>query len=162
MSYCTITEATSLVPTVGTLRDAVTGSTGPPVVAAVTATVPSATQGAAMLTAVEAEVSAHLIDKGFTLPVTDSDALAYLKSVAMNGVAARLAKAKWPTDSGPGGDGGAAVTLREDYAAGLAFIDSGGLSGGTSGETVGTSVSDGFYDSDGVRLAPQFTRDMEY
>jgi len=157
VSYCTVTEALSLLPTLGTLRDAATG---------VTATVPSATQGAAMLTATDAEINAHLIDKGHELPVTGAEALAYLKAVAMTGTAARIAKAKWPADSGPGGDSGAASALRGDYTAMLAFIDGGGLSVASS-DVVGSSVAHGFRDSEGTALSGStlvapFSRETEF
>jgi len=161
MTYCTIDDVLSLLPTIGTLRDAVAGSAGPPVVAAVTATVPSATQGAALLSATGAEIDMHLRAKGYALQVADAEALAYLKTVCMNGTAARIAKAKWPADAGAGGDAGAASTLREDYAAMLAFIDGGGLAGDTSQESE-ASVSHGFKDSTGDPLCAFITRETEF
>lgn len=128
MDYCTLAEALSLLPSVGTPRDAVAYSAGPPVVAAVTATVPSATQAASLLASVTAEIDMHLRGRGYATPATDTEALASLKTICMNGTVARIAKAKWPSVSGPGSDGGASATAREDYVAGLAFIDKGGLS----------------------------------
>ena len=155
MSYVTLAEAMSLLPTVGTLRDA---ATGPPVV---TATVPTATQGAALLAAVCAEIDMHLRGRGYTVPLTDADGLASVKTIAMNGTAAKIAKAKWPADSGAGGDAGAAKTLRDDYAAGLAFIDKGGLAPDADTSSA-TSFADGFdhdltTDSDGYRVHAQRT-----
>ena len=152
MSYCTIEEALSLLPTIGALRDA---DEGPP---AVSATVPSLTQATLMLAATEAEIDAHLADRRAALPVSAATALAYLRTVAMTGTAARIAKAKWPADSGAGGDAGAAAALRADYAAMLAFIDGGGLASvvGVSVEGATGAIGHGFGGG------PQFTRDMEW
>lgn len=116
--YCTLDDALSLLGDV-TLRDAVAG---------VTATTPSLTQATALLSQVTQEIDMHLRAAGGALPVTDADALASLHAIAMNGTAARIAKAKWPADAGPGGDNGAVGVLRDDYRWGLAFIDGGGLS----------------------------------
>ena len=79
----------------------------------------------------------------------------------MNGTAARIAKAKWPADSGAGGDAGAASTLRQDYAGMLAFIDGGGLAGDTSQESE-ASISHGFKDSTGAPLTAFITRETEF
>ena len=153
--YCTLAEAMSLLPTVGTLRDA---ATGPP---AVTATVPMATQGAALLAAVCAEIDMHLRGRGYTVPLTDADGLASLKTIAMYGVAATVAKAKWPADSGAGGDAGAAKTWADRYAKGLADID-GGMLAPDADTSSATSFADGFdhdiiTDSDGYRSRAQRT-----
>ena len=154
-AYCTLAEALSLLPTVGTLRDAATTPT------VITATVPTATQGAALLAAVCAEIDMHLRGRGYTVPLTDADGLASVKTIAMNGTAAKVAKAKWPADSGAGGDAGAAKALRDDYAAGLAFIDKGGLAPDADTSSA-TSFADGFdhdiiTDSDGYRSRAQRT-----
>jgi len=141
--YCSLAEALALLPSVGTLRDAVAYSAGPPIVPDVTATVPSATQAAALLTSVTAEINMHLRGHGYATPATDTEALASLKTICMNGAAARIAKALWPGATGAGSDGGAVMTLREDYAAGLAFIDKGGLSADSTTAS-GTSFAHGF------------------
>lgn len=143
MDYCSLADALALLPSVGTLRDAVAYSAGPPIVPAVTATVPSATQAAALLASVTAEIDMHLRGRSYTTPAVDTEALASLKTICMNGTAARIAKAMWPGGTGAGSDNGAVITLREDYAAGIAFIDKGGLAADTvlSG---GCNVADGF------------------
>jgi poly(3-hydroxybutyrate) depolymerase len=140
--YCSLAEALALLPSVGILRDAVAYSAGPPIVAAVTATVPSATQAAALLASVTAELDMHLRGRGYATPAVDTEALASLKTICMNGTAARIAKSMWPGGTGAGGDSGAVTTLREDYAAGIAFIDRGGLA--TDSTASGTSFADGF------------------
>jgi hypothetical protein len=141
--YCTVSEALALLPSIGTLTD------GPP------ASVPSAAQAQTILDAITAEIDMHLRGQGYAVPATDTEALASLKTIAMNGVAARIAKAKWPTNTGAGGDGGIIPDLRADYAAGLKFIDDGGLvldSGGDSGGAAST-VSHGFRDWGGTALS---------
>ena len=121
-SYCSLAEACALLPGGPTLRDAVAGSTGPPVVVAVTATKPTATQGTAILASVAAEIDMHLRGRGYVTPVTDSEALESISTICMNGAAARIGKAM------PSRDEGVVANLREDYKAGLAFIDEVGLS----------------------------------
>jgi hypothetical protein len=172
-AYCTLAEALSLLPTIGTLRDAaaavpaidadpdaVPPVVGVPAIAAVTATQPSAAQAASLLTAVCAEIDMHLRGRGYSLPVSDADGLASLKTIAMYGTASKIAKAKWPSKEGAGGDEGAAGPLREDYLRGLAFIDGGGLAPDTSSGSAG-SVADGFdhdltcLDADGFRIRQQ-------
>jgi len=140
--YCSLAEALALLPSVGTLRDAVAYSAGPPIVAAVTATAPSATQAAALLTSVTAEIDMYLRSHGYATPATDTEALASLKTICMNGAAARIAKAMWAGSTGAGSDSGAVTTLREDYAAGLAFIDKGGLAPDSTASS--TSFAHGF------------------
>jgi len=135
--YCTTAEAVSLLGGLS-LRDA---ATGPPVV---TATEPTLTQAGQLVTQTSAEIDMHLRGQGYEVPATDSDALAALKAVAMNGAAARIAKARWPNDTGPGGEGGVAAALRDDYRAGLAFIDSGGLGLDSTADTAALTVSHGF------------------
>ena len=150
--YCSLADALALLPSIGTLRDAKAAETGPPAVAAVTATVPSATQGATILASVTAEIDMHLRSQNYTLPMTDADALASLKTICMNGTAARIAKAKWPTATGAGGDGGVIPDLRADYLAGLAFIDKGGI-GPDAATPASSIVSHGFRDSTGAPLS---------
>lgn len=130
--YCTLAEACSLLPGGPTLRDA---ATGPP---AVTATKPTATQGAAILASVTAEIDMHLRGKGYAVQPTDSDALASLKTIAMNGTAARIGKAM-PTSK----DDDLVANLREDYKAGLDFIDAGGLALDMTSEDADGSFSYG-------------------
>lgn len=140
--YASLTEALSLLGDV-TLRDAVAYSEGPPIIPAVTATTPTETQATALLAAVVAEIDMHLRGQGYETPATDTEALASLKTICMNGTAAKIAKAKWPADTGPGGDRGLASLLRDDYAAGLAFIDAGGLAPDSDLEDTGSSFSHG-------------------
>ena len=112
--YSTLAEACSLLPGGPTLRDTGTGTT---------ATKPNATQGAYILTSVTSEIDMHLRGQGYATPATDATALAALKTICMNGAAARIGKAM-PTSR----DDDLVANLREDYKAGLAFIDAGGLS----------------------------------
>ena len=114
--YCTLDDALSRLGDL-TLRDADEG---------VPATTPSRTQAKALLAQVTEELDMHLYASGVTLPVTGTK-LAFLHAIAMNGVAARIAKAKWRTDTGPGGDNGVVREVRDDYNKGLAFIDRGGF-----------------------------------
>lgn len=143
--YCTVTDALSLLGNF-TVRDAVAYSAGPPVIAAVTATEPTATQAAALLAQTTAEIDMHLRGQGYSVPASDAEAVASLKAICMNGAAARIAKARWPSDSGPGGDRGVAMALREDYRRGLDFIDSGGLASDSSVEDTSGSVNHGMPD----------------
>jgi hypothetical protein len=110
--YCSLDEACALLPGAPTLRDAATG---------ITATRPSQTQGGAILTSVSAEIDMHLRSRDYSLPVTDDDALASLKTICMSGTAARIGKALTSKDEQ------LVTDLREDYKAGLEFIDKGGL-----------------------------------
>jgi hypothetical protein len=144
MTYCELSDVYPLIPTLGTLRDA---STGPP---AVTATVPSATQAAALVAACEAEVLGVIAAAGYSLPITDAEALAYVQSVISYGSAAFILTAKYPAAAGQGGDAGASTFWAERYAAGLEA-----LGGGAIGDTprVSGTVSHGFKDSAGTALS---------
>ena len=119
--YCTLAEACSLLPGGPTLRDYVAPAVGPPIVVEVTATIPSATQGGIILASVTAEIEMHLRGRGYSVPATDTEALASLKTICMNGAAARIGKAM------PSKDDALLENLRTDYKEGLAFIDAGGL-----------------------------------
>jgi hypothetical protein len=100
-------------------------------------TVPTAAQGAVLLASVTAEIDMHLRGRGYATPATDPEALASLKAIAMNGVAAKILKAAFPGGEGMGGDEGAAADFRTDYLDGLAFIDKGGLGSDSSGSGTG-------------------------
>lgn len=129
--YCTLAEALSLLPGIGTPRDA---ATGPP---AVTATVPSAAQCSTLLASVTAEIDMHLRGQGYVAPATDTEAQASLKTICMNGAAARIGAAKYPGAAPDSAQGSIIENFRADYKAGLDFIDSGGLSqdAGSGGAT---------------------------
>jgi hypothetical protein len=133
--YCALSDVYPLISKIGTLRDA---ATGPPVV---TATVPSAAQAGLICTQVSSEINMHLRVHGYTVPVTDADALAALKAVAMNGSAYRILKSAFPAAAGVSGDGGAYESLRADYLAGLALIDAGGLAADMAADDASDSVS---------------------
>jgi len=148
VDYCSLAEALALLPSVGTLRDAVSAveadpEADPPVLAAaaVTATMPSATQAAVLLAQATTEIDMHLDGQGYVTPAIGK-LLTSVKPICMNGAAAKIAKAMWPSATGAGGDNGAVITLREDYAAGLAFIDKGGLN--QDSVQAGSNVDDGF------------------
>lgn len=143
-SYCSLADALALLPTVGTLRDSATG---------VTATQPSLTQANAMLDATASEIDMHLRGQGAATPPTDNEALESLRTICMNGTAARIAKAKWPSSSGPGAAPAAAEVYREDYLAGLAFIDAGGLAHDAP-EASSSSFAHGFGNGTEVEKVP--------
>jgi hypothetical protein len=142
--YCSLNEALSLLPTIGTLRDTASGAT---------ATQPSLTQATALLAATSSEIDMHLRGQGATAPPTDNEALDALRTICMNGTAARIAKAKWPSASGPGAAPSAAEVYREDYLAGLAFIDAGGLAQDAPAAT-SSSFAHGFGDGTEVAEVP--------
>lgn len=132
--YCSVSDALSLLGDV-TLRDASE---------TLAASKPSFTQAQALVAQTTAEIDMHLRGCGYALPVTDSEALAALHAIAMNGAAAKIAKARWPNDTGPGGEGGVARALRDDYRAGLEFIDRGGLSGDAGSDAASGAVAYAF------------------
>jgi hypothetical protein len=132
--YASLAEACALLPGGPTLRDYVAPAVGPPIVVLVTATVPTATQGASILASVTAEINMHLRGRGYSVPATDADAIASLKTIAMNGAAARIGKAM------PSKDDALLENLRTDYKEGLAFIDAGGLSADSESED-GSGIS---------------------
>jgi len=142
--YCSLSEALALIPNVGTLRNAVAYSAGPPIVPAVVATVPSLAQAAILLAQTTAEIDRRLRGQGAATPAVDPEALEALNPICANGAAAKIAKAKWPSGSGPGGDGGVVASLREDYKDGLLDIDKGRL--GIDLEGSGTSIAFDFDD----------------
>ena len=143
-TYVTLADVYPLIPTLGTLRDA---ATGPPVV---TATVPTATQGAAIVALCDAEVVAACAAAGVSLPITDTEALAYLKTVICYGAAAAILKAKYPAAAGQGGDDGAAGYWTTRYEAGLAALRAGAIGAAPRASGI---VAHGFKDSTGVGLS---------
>lgn len=142
MTYCTLEEALSLI--------GVTSLSG--------ASAPTQAHAEAILATVEAEIDVHLAARA---NAAVADNLEYLRLVAMNGTAAKVAKAKWPAAGGVGSDQGVGATLREEYLAQLAFIDGGGLDA-TSAADDSATLSHGFQSSDGTAYTPAFTRDMEF
>lgn len=149
--YCSLTDALSLLPAIGT-PDA--------------SSKPSAMQCAALLGQTTAEIAMHLRARGIAT-VNDPEAVASLRAIAMNGAAARIAKAKWPAVSGPGAAPSAAEVLREDYLAGLSFIDGGGLGPDTETDSASGALAHGFVDSEGVSLTSstlvgRVTRETEF
>ena len=139
--YSSLTEAQALVPAIGTLLDGATP------------TVPSLMQGGLILASVTGEINMHLRAKGYKLPIVDADALASLKTISQNGTAAKLLKATFPTTDGIGGDDGAFKTFREDYLAGLKFIDEGGLGADSTPEESDSRFAHGFRDSQATALS---------
>jgi hypothetical protein len=159
MTYCSLSDVYPLIPTLGTLRDA---ATGPPVV---TATVPTATQGAALVAIVEAETIGVLAAAGVDLPVTAVEALAYLKSAIAYGAAAALLKSRFPGDTGPGSDSAAAGFFEAKYQAALKLIDAGVLSATAASEA--SDFGEGFTtqldaSGDETDAAAMFWRGMEF
>ena len=144
MTYCTLSDVYPLVPTIGVLHDA---QAAPTVIAA---TVPTATQGTALVAAAEAEVLGAIAAAGYTLPVTDVTALAYVKAVITYGAAAFILKAKYPTDKGTGGDAGASTFWGQRYAEGLANLKAHAF---TEAAEPTATVAHGFRDSAGTPLA---------
>jgi hypothetical protein len=135
--YCSIAEVESLIPTIAPLSGT---------------TVPNSTQAATLLASVTGEIEMHMRGQGYETPATDTEALDSLKTIAMNGSAAKILKAAFPSAEAMGGDEGAYKTFREDYLAGLKFIDDGGL-GSDSTSDDGTAVTHGFRDSQGTALS---------
>lgn len=159
MSYCDLADVYPLLPTITPLRDA---ATEPEVV---TATMPTATQGAALVAACEAEVIGVVAAAGVVLPVTDTEALNYLQSIIAYGSAALILKAKYPTAAGTGGDSGAGVFFEERYKAGLEALRAGAIGPAVARES-GT-VAHGFKDSSGVAFSSsddveRITRETEF
>jgi hypothetical protein len=157
--YCTLADVYPLIGSMGTLRDAVPAveadpEAAPPVeaAAAIPATIPTATQGANIITSVSTEIDMHLQSKGYVLPVTDAETLVQLAGLCASGSAARILKSRYPSAKGTGSDGGALEIAREDYLAGLKLIDTKGL--GAPMQEGNTSVNDGFrprHESDDYR-----------
>jgi hypothetical protein len=134
-SYCTLDEALTLLPEVASVR--------------------TAQQGTTILLAVTAEIDMHLRGAGYAIPISEAGPLASLKTICMNGTAARIAKALWPTSKGPSSSIDAFAALRDDYLAGLTFIDDHGLGAevATGTGTGSTPVAHGFTDSNGVGIS---------
>jgi hypothetical protein len=112
--------------------------------------VPTTAQAQALIGLVTSDVSRHLRAKGAELPITDSDALASLRTVASYGSAAAILKAKYPATEGAGGDKGAAGFWEARYTAALADIAAGSLTADT--QAAGGSFAHGFIDSEGTAL----------
>ena len=144
MSYATLTDVYPLVPTLGSLLDA---SSGPPVVLP---TIPTATQGEALIVSSYAEINGLLAAAGYELPITDSGALAYLKVVNSYGGAAFILRAKYPTADKPGGGASATTFWTNRYYAALDALKLGAIGGAA---VVKSSFSHGFRDSDGDAIS---------
>jgi hypothetical protein len=129
--YATLEDVYPLIQAVGDLHDS---------------------PAAALITLVSAEIDGHLRARGYELPVTDSEALAFLTAVCASGTAARTLRSLFPSSEGVGGDQGAASAHEKTYQSGLDLIDKGGL-GADMTPAGGGRVSHGFRDSAGTALA---------
>lgn len=109
--------------------------------------------------AVEAEIAVHIAAR----PNIDEEAhAAYLQGVAMNGVAAKIAKAKWPAAAGIDSAASVAETLRAEYTAQLEFIDGGGIDAAANDDATLSIIGHGFNDASGVAPTPIATRATEF
>jgi len=97
--YCTLTEANALIPT----QEFDANSH------------PSYDQALAIVGNVSHELDALLISRGWTLPVTDTEMLGFLKVASEYGAAAILLRARFPAAEGIGGEGGAARAFENRY-----------------------------------------------
>ena len=146
--FCTVDAACALIG-ISELRDGDSPTT------------PTLSQARAFVEAISAEIIVHLATRSVAPEHVTPE---YLRSISSVGVAARIAKARWPSASGPGSDAGAAGMLEGQYSAALAFIDNGGLDSYATSDALGDSpaIGHGFADHDGVPYVPQFTRAMEW
>jgi len=143
-AYCSLSDVYPLIPTLGPLLD---GSAGPPIV---TATIPTATQGAALLLSCKAEIDGILGAAGYELPITDVGALAYLSVVNAYGGASFILRAKYPTADKPGGGASATTFWTQRYYAALEALKMGAI--GATGSRK-NSAAHGFRDSEGTALS---------
>lgn len=126
--YCTLEQVLDFVPTIGQLGDS---------------SVPSFTQATAYLDAICIDIDRHLTGRGVVVPVVaGTSEAALLNPIAIYGAAAVILKAKYPGDSGSGGDKGAAGFWQAKFEAGLSDIDNDMLA--PSVATTGGNVEDGF------------------
>lgn len=139
MTYCTLSEAKQLFPTL-TISASGTVITTP--------------QAEAVIDAIGREIDMHLRARGYALPVTDADALASLKTVCMYGSAAAVYKVVFPASDGIGGDGGAATFWEAKYQEHLRLIDAGALVDASGGSGSGGSFAHGFGDGTEAAEAP--------
>ena len=127
-----------------------------PMVTVNEATEPTTAQVEGYITLRSAELDAVLGGRGYSLPVTDSDALAYLKTVCLYGVAAMVLRAKFPTSENV--EAAYAALYRDalaDIRDGRVLIPDAALETDTIGE--GFTV-----DADGEATAPLITRKTEW
>jgi hypothetical protein len=143
-AYCDLDDIYPLIPTLGPLLDA---STGPPIVLP---TIPTETQGEALIDSSCAEINGLLAAAGYELPITDAGALDYLKVVNSYGGAAFILRAKYPTADKPGGGASATTFWTNRYYASLDALKLGAIGGAA---VVKSSFSHGFRDSDGDAIA---------
>jgi len=138
-AYCSSDDLADLLPTV-------TFST---------TTTPSSTQVTTYCDLISYEIDGMLRSRGVTTPVTDSDALAYLQTVSLYGVAAMALAAKF------GSDAAAAVAWETRYRDCLAAIRDGAVTIDAAVDAAG--FGEGFtLDADGEAREPFITRAMEW
>lgn len=147
--YCTLAEAKAFLPMV---------------TISATGTEPTETQVTSYISYVTSEVNAILVGRGYSLSQTDDDALAYLKTVCLNGVASLVLRAKHPTI--PDID----ASYRQAFRDALADIREGRVLV-PDGSTESSSIGEGFtYESDDdnqygagdTAAAPFVRRDVEW
>jgi hypothetical protein len=114
--------------------------------------VPATSPVSALIPQVSAEIDGHLRARGYVLPVSDQDALAFLSGVCALGTAARTLRSLFPAADGVSGDAGAAAAHEKSYQADIALIDAGGV-GADMTPASGGRVAHGFRDSAGTALA---------
>ena len=121
-----------------------------------TGTEPTDTQATGYLTLITAEMNGVLAGRGYTLPVSDADALAYLKTVCLYGAAAMVLRAKNPTT--PDVDAAYRTAYREaleDIRSGRVLVPDAATDESTIGEGFTTN-------SEGEAYVPSVTLETEY
>jgi phage gp36-like protein len=142
-SYCTHSDIYAALPSVAV------ESSG---------TVPTETQLDAMIVDVSAEIDGVLRSRSYTLPISDADSLAYLKTVCVYGTAAMMLQAKFMEDGSEGG----AEFWETRYRKALDDIRSGAVVV-PDADIDSVSFGEGFTaDADGDAYEPFATRDMEF
>lgn len=85
-------------------------------------TVPNSADASVIIEVISAEIKGILMGRGYELPIADTDALEYLRTVNVYGACAAFLKAKFPSDSGIGGDSGSVSFWENKYQSAIAQI----------------------------------------
>jgi hypothetical protein len=108
---------------------------------------PTAGQAQLIIQTVSDEIDGVLLGRGYSLPLTDTQALKYLKTINIWGSVSSIIKSRQMSNSGIGGDGGAADFWETKYTESLKLLASetfslpGDETGGTdSGSSFGYGI----------------------
>jgi hypothetical protein len=152
-SYCTLEEVKSILANVP-ITDR---------------TIPKSADAALMVGIISSEIKGVLMGVGYELPITDDQALEYLKAVNIWGACAAILKSKYPSgSSGVGGDAGSAAFWENKYQAALVKLSDPEFNLlSTSDEQPATvGIYAGYYESEEIDLTeynePFFRRDMSF